>query len=294
MSGPRFGTAGLSDSYKAQKHKDMLQMPGYMQSFGLDAFEYQCGHGVRIAPEKAAALKAGAEQAGILFSLHAPYYMSPTNPDEEKQEACVRYMLQSAEAVTALGGRRVVFHPGVGGKTPEERAAALQTAADCLQRMRAALDAEGFAEVNICPETMGKPVQLGTVDEVVALCRADSRHIPCLDLGHINAREQGALRGESDFAAVLDKLAALGDERARCFHVHFSKIEYGAGGEKRHLTFSDQAFGPRFEPFLNLCAKRGLAPVIICESRGTQAEDAAAMKKYYLRQKPRKEAGNDE
>ena len=73
----------------------------------------------------------------------------------------------------------------------------------------------------------------------------------------------------------------LGDERAVNFHAHFSRIEYTTGGEKRHLTFADTVFGPPFEPLMEVLWQRRLAPVIVCESAGTQAEDAAVMKGYY-------------
>ena len=66
------------------------------------------------------------------------------------------------------------------------------------------------------------------------------------------------------------------------FHSHFSKIEYTEkGGEKRHLTFDDQQYGPNFEPLGELLAERGYTPRVICESAGTQAEDARAMKEIY-------------
>ena len=83
-------------------------------------------------------------------------------------------------------------------------------------------------------------------------------------------------------AALLDTLAArLGDDRAVHFHAHFSRIAYTKGGEKCHLTFADTEFGPPPAPLMQLLKTRGLAPTIICESAGTQAEDAAALKKLY-------------
>ena len=134
----------------------------------------------------------------------------------------------------------------------------------------------------LCPETMGKVGQLGTLDEVLALCGVDKRITPCIDFGHLNARDQGSIKTKQDYAAILDRMGeVLGDERASRFHVHFSKIEYTTGGEKQHLTFADTVYGPDFEPLLELCYERGLSPVIICESAGTQAEDAATMKRYY-------------
>ena len=60
------------------------------------------------------------------------------------------------------------------------------------------------------------------------------------------------------------------------------KIEYTEkGGEKKHLTFEDTVCGPQFEPLMELIAENGLSPVFICESAGTQAEDAHTMREYY-------------
>ena len=64
-------------------------------------------------------------------------------------------------------------------------------------------------------------------------------------------------------------------------HVHFSKIQFGAKGEIRHLTFADNIYGPEFEPFAEIIVKYGLAPHILSESAGTQAEDSAFMKKVW-------------
>lgn len=277
----RFGTAGLSESYKAQGHKNMLAVPQYTAAFGLEMFEYQCGHGVRLAQEKGQALAGGGREYNIEYSLHAPYYISMASAEEEKRTNSVEYLLQSAAAVRLLGGKRIVFHPGSYGK--DEPEAAFKKVAQTLQVALRALDESGYGDIVLCPETMGKTGQLGTVDEVLRLCQLDERLLPCLDFGHINARGQGAIAGKAEYAAILDKVGnALGAARASVFHAHFSKIEYAAKGERRHLTFADQIFGPDPRPLLELIAERRLAPVLICESDGTQAEDAQTMREYYL------------
>ena len=120
------------------------------------------------------------------------------------------------------------------------------------------------------------------MDETLALCAVDKRITPCIDFGHLNARTLGGIQSKADYAAILDRLeTALGDERARRFHVHFSRIEFSKGGEKRHWTFAETQFGPEPQPLMELLAERGLAPVLICESAGTQAEDARAMQAMY-------------
>ena len=74
----------------------------------------------------------------------------------------------------------------------------------------------------------------------------------------------------------------LGTDRLKSFHSHFSKIEYTDGGEKRHLTFEDTVYGPDYELLMKAIYDLGVTPVIICESDGTQAEDALAMKNAYM------------
>ena len=270
---PKFGTAGLSDSYAA-KGFDPQKIAAYTASFGLTAFEYQCGRGVRLAHDKAQALGKAAAAQGIALSVHAPYYISMSGLDDEKRLHSVDYLLQSCALVKALGGRRVVFHPGSCGK--QSREAALEKALDTMRRAVAACDEAGYGDCILCLETMGKVNQLGTVDEVLALCAVDARITPCIDFGHIYARSGGTeLTDTASYAALLDKLGdALGDDRAVHFHAHFSRIAYTAGGEKCHLTFADTAYGPPHAPLLQLLKQRKLAPTIICESAGTQAEDA--------------------
>ena len=277
---PRFGPAGISDSFAAQGYKTSLDIPAYTAGMGLDAFEYQCGHGVRLAEDKARQMAALAAEKGIVFSVHAPYYISMSSLDEEKRLGSIRYLLQSAQLCRALGGRRIIFHPGSCGK--QSRAAALEKALDTLRRGVEALDEAGYGDMTLCPETLGKIGQLGDLDEVLALCGVDERVVPCIDFGHLNARTLGGIRSKADYAAILDRMGeALGDERARKFHVHFSRIEFSAGGEKRHWTFAETQFGPEPAPLMELLAERRLAPVVICESAGTQAEDARTLGQIY-------------
>jgi deoxyribonuclease-4 len=97
----------------------------------------------------------------------------------------------------------------------------------------------------------------------------------------MNARNIGGYYTDVDsYRRTFDTIAnAMGDDVARYLHCHFSKIEYTSAGEKRHLTFADDTFGPAFEPLAEAIVREGLCPRIICESDGTMAEDALTMKK---------------
>lgn len=277
---PKFGPAGNAESFAKMGYKNSLDVPDYIVEMGLDCYEYQCGRGVNIGEEKARLLGEKAKEKGVYLSLHAPYYISMSSVEEEKRLNSVNYILASAKAVNAMGGSRIVVHTGSCGKISRENA--LELAVDTMHKAVAALDEAGLSNIHICPETMGKVNQLGTLYEVLELCKVDERLIPCIDFGHLNARDQGSLKTKADFEEIFLAIKnTLGSDRLKSFHSHFSKIEYTAGGEKRHLTFNDTVYGPDYEPVMELTYKYGCDPVFICESAGTQAEDARQMKDYY-------------
>lgn len=276
----KFGPAGNSASFSAMGYKSSLQVPEYVEKIGLDAFEYQCGRGVNIGEDKARQLGRLAAEKGITLSLHAPYYISMSSVEAAKRDNSINYILSSAKAVDFMGGNRIVVHTGSCGKI--SRGEALELASDTMKKALAALDSENLGHIHICPETMGKVNQLGTLDEVLELCKIDERLIPCIDFGHLNARDMGYFKTKADYKNVFDKIEnVLGHDRLCNFHSHFSKIEYTTGGEKKHLTFADTVYGPDFEPVLDLVVQKNCSPTFICESDGTQAEDAKVMKDYY-------------
>ena len=276
-----FGPAGTADSFVAMGYKKTTQMPEYLEKMGLNAFEYQCGRGVRVNPATAASLKRDFAEKNLRMSLHAPYYISLSSTEEEKRQGSIRYILESAAAARLLGADRVVVHTGSCAKL--SRAEALELAKGTLKAALAALEEAGLSDITLCPETMGKLNQLGTLEVVLELCAMDVRLLPCIDWGHLNARTLGGMSRPEDFAGAFRLMdQKLGRERLRVFHAHFSRIQYTEkGGEKKHLTFADQQYGPWFEPLAEEILRYGCTPVIICESAGTQSEDAAAMRDIY-------------
>jgi len=284
-----FGPAGTAESFAAMGYKKTTQIPEYLEKLGLNAFEYQCGRGVRVNANTAASLKKDFAEKNLRMSLHAPYYISLSSVEEEKRQGSVRYILESAAAAKLLGADRIVVHSGSCAEL--SRQDALELAKGTLKAAMAALDEAGLSEITVCPETMGKLNQLGTLEEVLELCTVDDRLLPCIDWGHLNARTLGKMTTREEFEEAFRLFDnKLGRDRLRVFHSHFSRIEYTEkGGEKKHLTFADQQYGPWFEPLAELILKYGCTPVIICESAGTQSEDAAAMRDCYRAAAGRKE-----
>ena len=277
----RFGPAGNSDSF-SRVHRSSLAAPGWIAGRGLDCYEYQCGKGVHVGEDTARTVGENAVEAGISLSLHAPYFINLANPDPEALKKTVGYITGACLAASWMGAERVVIHSGALMK--RSRQEALETARASLREVIAACDGAGFGHIALCQENMGKINQLGDLDEVLELCTLDERLIPCIDFGHLYARSLGADDGQEAFVRMLDRVEeVLGTERASRFHSHFSHIEFTPkGGEKCHRTFADDGgFGPDWAPLAAEIARRGWSPTFICESAGTQAEDALEMKKIY-------------
>ena len=248
-----FGTAGNPDRFQAEGFKASKDMPLWLKGKGLDAYEYQCGKGVSVGEATARAIGEKAAQAGIVLSLHAPYFVNPANPDPDSQEKTAGYVLAACRVARWMGAGRVVIHTGALQK--RTRADALATARESFKMLRRRCDDEGYGDILLCPETMGKINQLGDLEEVLALSVVTHGLLPCVDFGHLYARSLGALEGQEATARMLDRMSeVLGEEKARCFHSHFSMIEFTPkGGEARHLTFDQTDFGPDYRnEFLGL------------------------------------------
>lgn len=277
-----FGVAGNSETFIREVSKASADAPAWLNSIGLDAYEYQCGRGVHIGKAAAEKLGRNARDAGIVLSVHAPYFINLANPAPESLQKNIGYVTAACQAAQWMGARRIVVHAGALMK--RSRAEALAIAKESLREIVRACDELGYGDMILCPETMGKVKQLGDLDEVLELCGIDERLKPCVDFGHLYARSAGVLDGREAMKAMLDKMEhALGKERSSTFHSHFSHIEFTQkGGEVRHLTFGDsKGYGPDFVPLAEEIAERGWNPTVICESAGTQSEDALTMKHIY-------------
>ncbi|MBR7117192.1 MAG: TIM barrel protein [Clostridia bacterium] len=273
-----FGPGGNSDAFKASGFSSTLDAPAFVSSIGLNAYEYEAGNGLSANPKLLLAIGEEAKRYNVKMSFHTPYFISLSGVIPEKRLKSIEYIRQSLDASKLLGSNTIVVHTGSAAKITRDEA--MRLAADTLIKTLESVDTYG---IKIGLETMGKVNQLGTLDEVLELCRIDSTFVPVIDFGHLNARDLGGVfKNEDDYLRIFDRISsALGAQVAENLHCHFSKIEWTGSGEKRHLTFADDIYGPDFEPLINVIAREGLSPTIISESAGTQSDDALTMKKYY-------------
>ena len=280
MSGKMtFGPGGNSDEFRLAGGRSTLQAPGFVNSFGLDSYEYEAGNGITGSDEMFAAIGAKAREHGIIMSFHTPYFISLSSTEKEKRDKSVEYIRRSAEVSDLLGAHTMVVHCGSAAKI--DRETAMRYAAETLRGASDMMRAGGY-KVRLGIETMGKVNQLGTLEEVLELCAVDKAFVPVVDFGHLNARTRGGIRGADDYKRIFDAISSrLGGEYARNLHCHFSKIMYTEMGEKKHLTFEDTVYGPEFEPLAEAVISLGVTPNLICESAGTQSGDALIMKNIY-------------
>ncbi len=269
----RFGPGGNSESFYAEGHKSTQEAPEWTAARGLDLYEYQAGNGITGSEATFRKIGENAKAAGIAMSFHTPYFISLSGVETEKRLKSLDYIQKSQDAAGWLGAKIIVIHTGSAAKI--DRREAVRLASDTLYKALESLDDNG---VLWGLETMGKLNQLGTVDEVLELCKIDKRLRPVVDFGHLNARNIGGLfTTVDDYRKILDQMGDYADG----LHCHFSKIEYTKAGEKKHLTFDDTVYGPPHEPLIEAAIKDGVSLDIICESAGTMAEDALIMKQCY-------------
>ena len=277
----KFGPSGNSESFYAAGYSHTEEAASFVKERGLDCFEYSFGRGVRMSEDKAISIGEAFQNAGVEISAHAPYFINFANPDDEMAAKSYGYVLDTAKILKLMGGKRVVFHPAAQGKVSREEAVSLTE--ERLKILRDYIYLNDLQDMIFCPETMGKLAQIGTVEEIVRFCKVDPVYTPCVDFGHINARERGSLNSVEDYQSRLQYMIdELGYERMKHFHVHFSKIMYGAKGEIKHLTFEDEIYGPCFEPLVVALKALRLEPYIVSESAGKQVEEAEIMKKMYF------------
>lgn len=263
---PRFGPAGVPPFFRTLGAQ-LSDVPLLLREEGLDAFEYQAvrwGPTPQMKQESAEQLGLEAKKNDVQLSLHGSYYVNLAGK-KEVVEASKRRLIACATAARWMGAYVVVFHVGYYGvvgrvKAFKDSTKALEDVVDTLGRL-------GIDGVKLGPETMGKHVQVGSLEEVLVLCEAVERIQLVIDWGHLHARSGGRLRTGDDFRAVVEQAEMrLGTEAVRNMHCHFSKIEFTKNGERRHHILGEKRFGPEFEAFAKVIDDFKLRPVVICET----------------------------
>ena len=276
-----FGPSGCGDEFYSQGYKSILDVPKWIKNYGLDAYEYSFGHGYQMSTDKAREAGVLFRDFGVKMSIHAPFYINFANPSEEMYQKTQGYIYTGIKFLRAFGADKMVFHPASCGSLKREDA--LKLTKDRFSETFSKMEEDKLLDgLFLCPETMGKTMQIGTWKEVIDLCLTNKHLVPTFDFGHINSLEQGSLKTTDDYKRILDYcIEKLGFDRTNNCHIHFSKIEYGPKGEIRHLNYDDKVYGPEFDNLARVLVDYKLSPRVICESMSQMPNDALIMKKIY-------------
>jgi deoxyribonuclease-4 len=212
----RFGPAGLGGV------KDAVSNLEEYHKLGLKACEIAFTYGVYIKSRKEAEeIGKRAKELDIKLSIHAPYYINLNSSDKKKIEQSKKRILDCCEVANSLGAYRVIFHPGFYGKASKEET--YKNIKEAILEIKEKIKKEGW-RVNIAPETTGKVNVFGSTDEIYKLVKETGCSF-CIDFAHILAREK-----KVDFPRILKQFSEFKE-----IHIHFSGIEYGEKGERRHI-----------------------------------------------------------
>ncbi|MCB2211219.1 TIM barrel protein [bacterium] len=297
-----FGPAGFPTSFFDTKKykKNRVNAAEWLHDIGLDILELQMVHGPRTRPEVAEQHREKAEEFGVNFSIHASYYCVLSSVKDDVVERSFASLAKTAELAALAGASRIVLHPGT---TAGGRENALGRFITNMQKFVANDLPDG---VHIYPETAGKVNSLGSLDEILTICREVPSCRPCVDFGHLHCRQLSELETDNgwtftkpeDYIVAMDHLKAnLRPEQWEEMHYHISPIEFTPKGEKKHRDHgeliseedADPMFGkpgdpwlPVAEHFARALALTGYPAWVISEAADSMDRGALAMKKTYL------------
>lgn len=276
----RFGPSGNSEIFYQSGYKHSVDAPKWCKEHGLEAYEYSFGRGFTMSEDTIKLLGEKALENNVLISFHAPYYINLANESDEMAEKSYGYIIRGLEYLKTAGGRDYVVHLGSCGKL--ERNFALNLISKRLDNVLLSIYDKGLNGLNVCPETMGKHLQIGSYKEIIDFCTKDKIFVPTFDFGHINCVLGGGLKTCDDYKRIIDySFEKLGENRTKNCHIHFSKIEFSDKGEIKHLTLDDTVYGPEFEPLAKVLSEYKMTPTIISESKDKMMEDAIKLKQIF-------------
>ncbi len=294
----KFGVAGFPINFFDSKYgKKRENIFAWLKEIDLDCIELQCTYGIRMKKEQAVLYRSLAEEHGILITMHAPYYISLASQKEEVVERSKLEIKKAFELAELLGVSRIIFHPGAGyGKTEKERKLGLKKLIDALNSIKKDIDTQN---IKIYPEIGGKVNQIGSLDEIIQICKNVDYARPCIDLAHLHARELGSMSSKNKIVDVLKKIEReLGRDILEETHFHVYPVDYSDKGEKVHKAFGDKKeinqlslfetddeYMPRAQDYILAIKEMKLTPITICEAHNTQDIGAKLMKNLYFDEK---------
>ncbi len=247
-----------------------------LNEMNLDGMELEFVHGVRMSPEHRQYVKNLREERNLVITAHAPFYINLNSKEDEKIDASVQRIIETASVAYEAGAFSITFHAAFYmGKDKETVYHQVKTK---ISEISEVLEREKI-KVWIRPETTGKATQWGDLDEIVRLSKEFDNVLPCIDFSHLHARSGGEFNTYDEFAKILDTIGTeIGQYALENFHGHLAGIDYSSKGEKKHLNLEESDMN--YKDLLRAMKEFGLKGALVCESPNIE-EDAKLLKMFY-------------
>ena len=105
--------------------------------------------------------------------------------------------------------------------------------------------------------------ELGSLDDVLAICRRLDWVRPVLDFAHLHATSDGGFTAPDRFAVGLGRADGVPPPGVP-FHIHFSDVSFANGNEKAHLPYGEGTL--RAEPLARALTGFRRGATVISES----------------------------
>lgn len=273
MNELKFTTAGQPICNGTQGYKKAFDI---LKELNLDGLELEFVHGVRMTPANQDIVKTISKEKNMVLTAHGPYYINLNSKEEEKIDASITRILDTARMAKSLNAYSITYHAAFYmGKTPEEVFKQVEKSTEIICKT---LEEENN-NIWVRPETTGKPTQWGNLEEIVKLSKSFKQVLPCVDFSHLHARTNGLYNTYDEFCKIFEFIGnELGSVALENFHAHIAGIEYSEKGEKKHLMLeeSDMNYKDLMKAFKCFDVKG----VVVCESP-IMERDAVLLKEYY-------------
>lgn len=269
----RFVTAGQPICNGSQGYKNAFNI---LEELKLDGLELEFVHGVRMTPQNQEIVKQISTEKNMVLTAHGPYYINLNSKEEEKIEASINRILDTARMGKTLGAYSITYHAAFYmGKSKEEVYKQVEKANEIICKTLE----EERNDIWVRPETTGKATQWGDLEEIVKLSKNFKQVLPCVDFSHLHARTNGLYNTYDEFCRIFETIGKeLGTYALENFHAHIAGIEYGEKGEKKHLMLEESDMN--YKDLMKAFKEFEVKGVVVCESP-IMERDAVLLKEFY-------------
>lgn len=247
-----------------------------LKEMNLDGMELEFVHGVRMNLEYREFVKKIREENNYVITAHAPFYINLNSKEEDKIDASVTRIIETAKTAYEAGAFSITFHAAF--YMGKDKETVYNQVKSKITQISELLKQEKI-NVWIRPETTGKSTQWGDLEEIVRLSKEFDNVLPCIDFSHLHARSGGEYNTYDEFSKILETVGnEIGTYALENFHGHLAGIDYSSKGEKKHLNLEESDMN--YKDLLKAMKEFGIKGALVCESPNIE-DDAKLLKTYY-------------